>query len=192
MKLKMKTKQPYYAYDHSMPKELQKKAKQLCYAFNHATPEEDTRTLLTSLFGTCHPLTFINPPFTCDYGINIQTTGLTVINANVVILDTSPVTMGENIFIGPNTTITCVNHAIDPIQRAQGVLHSAPITLEDDVWIGANCVVTGGVRIGKGSIIGAGSVVTKDIPSGVIAVGNPCKVQRKVTKADKVDKGEIV
>ena len=88
--------------------------------------------------------------------------------------------------------IACSGHAILPEQRAQGIGTSKPITLEDDVWIGANATVCGGVTIGKGSIIGAGSVVVKDIPSGVIAAGNPCRVIRKITEQDRIKSmGEI-
>ena len=102
-------------------------------------------------------------------------------------LDTSPIHIGADVFIGPGTCLTCAGHAIDPTERAMGIGTSKPITLEKGVWLGANCTVCGGVTIGEGSIIGAGSVVTKDIPPGVIAVGNPCKVMRKITEEDKLN-----
>ena len=124
--------------------------------------------------------------FKCDYGFNIHTEGLVFINYNCVMLDTSPIHIGENAFIGPGTCLTCAGHAIDAKERGMGVGTSKPITLEKDVWIGANCTVCGGVTIGKGSVIGAGSVVTKDIPPGVIAVGNPCKVLRPITEEDRI------
>ena len=104
-----------------------------------------------------------------------------------MILDTSPVNIGANVFIAPGTVIACSGHAILSEQRAEGIGTSAPITIGNDVWIGANCTITAGVTIGDGSIIGAGSVVTKDIPSGVIAVGNPCKVMRNVTENDRCE-----
>ena len=82
--------------------------------------------------------------------------------------------------------LACAGHALDPEQRAEGIGTSRPITLEEDVWIGANAVVCGGVTIGKGSVIGAGSVVTRDIPAGVVAAGVPCRVIRPVTEADRI------
>ena len=90
-------------------------------------------------------------------------------------------------FIAPGVCIACAGHPIDAAQRNEGICTSKAITIGDDVWIGANSTVCGGVTIGKGSVIGAGSVVTKDIPEGVVAVGNPCRVLRKVTEADKVE-----
>jgi len=103
-----------------------------------------------------------------------------------VILDTSPVYIGANAFIAPGVCIACSGHAIDPTQRSHGISTSRPITIEEDVWIGANATVCGGVTIGAGSIVGAGSVVTKDIPKGVIAAGNPCRVLREITEEDKL------
>lgn len=178
-----------YCSDHrDMPAQLQKKAKNLCFLYNQTAPDESEKRaeILKDLLGTCHPLTFIEPSFRCDYGFNIHTHGLTVINYNCVILDTSPVHIGANAFIAPGVCIACAGHAMLPEQRAQGIGYSKPITIEDDVWIGANATICGGVTIGKGSIIGAGSVVTKDIPAGVIAVGNPCKVMRPITEKDRM------
>lgn len=111
----------------------------------------------------------IEPSFHCDYGFNIHTHGLVFLNYNCVILDTSPVHIGADVFIAPGVCLACSGHAINPAQRAEDIGSSAPITIEDRVWIGANVTVCGGVTIGDGSIIGAGSTVTKDIPAGVIA-----------------------
>ena len=184
----MKQNQGYYSNNKDMPSELQEKAKFLCWKYNQTSPlEKDKRqSLLQELFGECHPLTFIEPSFRCDYGFNIHTHGLTVINYNCVILDTSPVHIGENTFIGPGTCLACAGHAIDAKQRAAGVGTSGPITIGRNVWLGANVTICGGVEVGEGSIIGAGSVVTKNTPAGVIAVGNPCKVLRPITEEDKL------
>ena len=171
--LEIMKKEEAYCSDHrDMPGELQKKAKMLCWRYNQTSPEEgDVRAeILRELLGTCHPLTFIEPSFRCDYGFNIHTHGLTVINYNCVILDTSPVHIGENAFIAPGVCIACSGHSKDAAQRAAGI---------------GTSTVCGGVSIGDGTIIGAGSVVTKDIPSGVIAAGNPCRVLRKVTEEDR-------
>ena len=148
--------------------------------------EEKKSSILKELLGTYNPLVFIKPNFQCDYGFNIHMKGLALINHNCVILDTSPVYIGENVFIAPGVCIACAGHAIFPEQRANGILTSKPIHIGDEVWIGANVTICGGITIGKGSIIGAGSVVNKDIPAGVIAVGNPCKVLREITEEDQI------
>ena len=178
---------PYISKHEDMDTTLKTKAKNLLWEFNNSKPDEDKKRsdILQELFGTCSPLTFIEPSFKCDYGFNIHTEGLTIINYNCVMLDTSPIYIGANAFIGPGTILTCAGHSLDPTERGMGVGTSKPITLKKDVWIGANCTICGGVTIGEGSVIGAGSVVTKDIPDGVIAVGNPCKVLRPITDEDK-------
>ena len=185
-----------FSYKHSNELlDVQKRAKNLCWKYNQTAPNEDEKRkeILKELFGKCHPATNIEPTFRCDYGFNIHTHGFTLINYNCVILDTSPVNIGANAFIAPGVCLACSGHAIHPHQRTkEGVCTSKPITLEENVWIGANTVVCGGVTIGKGSIIGAGSVVTKDIPEGVIAVGNPCKVIRKITEEDRINQLEII
>lgn len=184
----MKLKQPYcVTYEH-MPNYLQDTAKKLCFDYNHTSPKNKRKRsrILKKLLGTYHPQAIIQSSFQCDYGFNIHIHGLVLLNYNCVILDTSPVNIGKNTFIGPGTVIACAGHAIMPEERAAGIQDSKPITIEEAVWIGANVTVCGGVTIGKGSIIGAGSVVTKDIPAGVIAVGNPCKVLREITKEDRM------
>lgn len=185
----MKSQNGYCSNHTDMPTHLQDNAKSLCWEYNKTAPwEKEKRSeILQKLFGTCHPLTFIEPSFRCDYGFNIHTHGLTVINYNCVILDTSPVSIGANAFIAPGVCIACAGHSIDPVQRSMGVGTSAPITIEDNVWIGANVTICGGVTIGEGSVIGAGSVVTKDIPAGVVAAGNPCRVLRPISEKDKLE-----
>jgi maltose O-acetyltransferase len=185
----IKRSQPYTWRHSDLNPELQLTAKQRCWEYNQTQPKEaeKRRNILVSLFGSCHELTFIEPSFRCDYGFNIFTHGLVVINYNCVILDTSPVHIGAGVFIAPGVCISCAGHAVDPEQRAGGVCTSAPITIEDEVWIGANVTVCAGVTIGKGSVIGAGSVVTKDVPAGVIAVGCPCRVVRPITEKDRIE-----
>ena len=189
IKEKIRSKNGYISKHEAMDPSLKVKAQNLIWEYNNTRPDENKKRIeiLKNLFGTCSDLTFIEPTFRCDYGFNIHTHGLTVINYNCVMLDTSPIHIGENAFIGPGTCLTCAGHAIDPVERGMGIGNSKPITIEKNVWIGANCTVCGGVTIGEGSIIGAGSVVTKNIPPGVIAVGNPCKVMRKITEEDKLN-----
>ena len=133
----------------------------------------------------------IEPSFRCGYGFNIFIHGLAVINYNCVILDTSSVNLGENIFIASGVCIACAGHSIDPTQRAEGISTSKPIVIERDVWIGANAVICGGVTIGHGSVIGAGSVVNKDIPPMSVAAGTPCRVIRKICESDKIKPEDI-
>ncbi len=131
-------------------------------------------------------MTGIQPDFHCDYGFNIHTHGLAVINYNCVILDTSPVNIGAGAFIAPGVCLACSGHAIDPEQRSHGIGTSAPITLEEktsgSVQIPPSAAV---LPSGQARVIGAGSVVTHDIPAGVIAAGVPCKVIRPITEKDK-------
>lgn len=178
----------YAGQNRNIPPELKANAQKLCWAYNQTPPDQGQRRreILEQLFGTCHPLTFIEPAFRCDYGFNIHTHGLAVINYNCVILDTSPVHIGAGAFIAPGVCLACAGHSVDPAQRSEGISTSGPITLEDDVWIGANAVVCGGVTIGRGSVIGAGSVVTHDIPAGVVAAGAPCRPIRPVTEQDRI------
>ena len=127
----------------------------------------------------------LNTPFWIDYGYNTTVGDFFFANHNCQILDGGKVTFGDYVFIAPNCTFTTAEHALDVEQRNEGLEAALPITVGNNVWIGAGTVVLGGVTIGDNTVIGAGSVVTKDIPSGVIAVGVPCRVMRKITEADK-------
>ncbi len=189
----LKSPQGYWGENLNIPSSLKEKAQRLCWEYNHLPPDQGERRqqILGELFGSCHPLTFIQPDFHCDYGFNIHTRGLTVINYNCVILDTSPVQIGANAFLAPGVCLACAGHALQGDQRAQGISSSRPITLEENVWIGANATVCGGVTIGKGSVIGAGSVVTRDIPPGVVAAGVPCRVIRPITEKDRLAPEEL-
>lgn len=185
--------QPYNSNNLNMPKNFKTDANLLCAQYNATTAEdaEKRKNILQKLLGTCHELTFIEPPFRCDYGFNIHTHGLTVINYNCVILDTSPVNIGANVFIAPGVCIACSGHSINAQQRAAGISTSKPINIGNDVWIGANATICPGVTIGNGTVIGAGSVVVKDIEPGVVAAGNPCRVIRKITENDIIKKEDI-
>ena len=124
-------------------------------------------------------------PFFCDFGENIHIGTNFYANHNLSILDGGKVTIGDYVFIAPNVVITTAGHAIDPSQRDKGLEIALPITIGNHVWLGANVTILPGVTIGDNVVIGGGSVVTKDIPSNVIAVGNPCRVLRKITDDDK-------
>lgn len=191
---RMQENAPYCIGHEQQPKAASMAAKRLCWAYNRTAPDEteQRQTILKQLLGTCDPLTFIEPDFRCDYGFNIHTHGLAIINYNCVMLDTSPIHIGAGAFIAPGVCLACAGHSVDPQQRTQGVSTSAPITLEEDVWLGAHTVVCGGVTIGAGAVIGAGSVVTRDIPAGVVAAGVPCRVIRPITEKDRIRPEELL
>ena len=127
------------------------------------------------------------PPFWCDYGFNVKVGKNFYSNHNLVILDCAEVTFGDNVFVGPNCGFYTAIHPIDAHQRNTGIELAKPIKVGSDVWFGGGVTVLPGVTIGNNVVIGAGSVGVKDIPSGVVAVGNPCKPIRKNTEADKLD-----
>lgn len=159
----------------------------LCYEYNLCRPTDTAKQqeLIAKIFQKELKDPVITAPFYCDYGTNIQLGANFYSNHNLVILDGAPVIIGDYVFIAPNCVITTAGHALDKEQRAAGLEIAKPITIGNYVWIGANVSILPGVTIGDGTIIGANSVVNKDIPAGVVAAGVPCKVIRKITEADK-------
>ena len=130
---------------------------------------------------------FIRAPFYCDYGYNIHLGKNFYANHNCVILDCAKVTFGDHVMVGPNCGFYTACHPIDPQQRREGVEFARPITVGNDVWFGGSCTVLPGVTIGDGCVIGAGSVVTRDIPANTVAAGNPCRVLRSISEVDRMD-----
>lgn len=128
---------------------------------------------------------FINPPFYCDYGKNIEVGKNFFANYNCTILDVAKVKIGDNCQMAPNVAIYTAGHPIHPATRNSLYEYGKPVTIGDNVWIGGNTVLCPGVHVGSNVVIGAGSVVTKDLPDWCIAAGNPCRVIRKITDADK-------
>ncbi len=128
---------------------------------------------------------FINPPFYCDYGKNIEVGKNFFANYNCTILDVAKVKIGDNCQMAPNVAIYTAGHPIHPATRNSQYEYGKPVTIGDNVWIGGNTVLCPGVHVGSNVVIGAGSVVTKDLPDWCIAAGNPCRVIRKITDADK-------
>ncbi|MBE6577661.1 MAG: sugar O-acetyltransferase [Ruminococcaceae bacterium] len=128
---------------------------------------------------------FINPPFYCDYGTHIEVGKNFFANYNCTIIDVAKVTIGDNCLLAPNVAIYTAGHPIYPTTRNSAYEYGKAISIGDNVWIGGNTVICPGVHIGSNTVIGAGSVVTKDIPDWCVAVGNPCRVIRKITEDDR-------
>jgi maltose O-acetyltransferase len=153
----------------------------------NSTPEtepERKKELVQELFGHAGRNAYIEPPFFCDFGYNISVGEDFFCNYDCVFLDCGHITIGDHVMIGPKVSLYTANHPIDPAVRSLGHDHGIPVTIGDRVWIGGNAVVCPGVTIGSNTVIGAGSVVTHDIPEGVVAAGNPCRVIRKITPED--------
>ncbi|RJG08509.1 sugar O-acetyltransferase [Massilia cavernae] len=123
----------------------------------------------------------IQPPFYCDYGANINMGQNVYFNFNCVVLDVAPVNIGDHVLFGPAVQVYTATHPLNAAERRKGLESGKPIVIHDDVWIGGGAVICPGVTIGAGSVIGSGSVVTKDIPAGVFAAGNPCKVIKPIS-----------
>ncbi len=149
-------------------------------------------SLLKSILGKTEGKFFIEPPFRCDYGYNIELGENFYANFNLTILDGAKVSFGKNVLIGPNVSLFTASHPIDPIARAAGWEYSKPISIGDNVWIGGHTVINPGVSIGENSVIGSGSVVTRDIPANVVAVGNPCRILREITSEDILSKDQFM
>lgn len=178
---------PYKAWLDGLEEERMS-CKQKIYDFNLLPPNEYKKIpdILKSLLGKAGKNTWIEPPFHCDYGWNIEIGENFFANYNLVILDVGKVKIGSNVQIAPNVSIYTAGHPIHPESRNSGYEYGIPITIGDNVWIGGNSVILPGVTIGNNVVIGAGSIVSKDIPDNMIAVGNPCKIIRKITDEDKI------
>lgn len=140
--------------------------------------------LLREILGGAGENIAIMPPFHCDYGYNITVGDNFYANYNLIILDVVPVKIGDNVFIAPNVAIYTAGHPIHPKARNSMYEYGISIEIGDNCWIGGNVVICPGVKIGNGVVIGAGSVVTRDIPDNVVAAGNPCKILREITDDD--------
>lgn len=173
------TKCPYNDMDPLIAK-FRNQAIKACRRYNFLVNSQNDYQLsiLKGIFQQMGEDVYIEPNFYCEFGFNLSLGSHIYINHDMVILDCAQVTIGNHVWIGPKVGLYCANHAEDPVRRAHDEVTSQPICIKDGVWLGASVVVLPGVTIGENSIIGAGSVVTKDIPANVVAVGNPCKVVR--------------
>lgn len=177
-------------YDANFDKELEAeriKCKEMCYIYNKLRPSEEKQRqyVIRKMFKNTKDSFHIESPFWCDYGYNIEIGENFYANHNMVILDAGGVSFGDNVFVAPNCGFHTSGHPIDYERRNKGLEYAYPIKVGDNVWIGAGVQVMPGVTIGSNVVIGGGSIVTKDIPDDSVAVGNPCRVIRKITDEDK-------
>lgn len=173
-------------YDQALMEE-RNACKDMCHEYNQIKPScvKEQQELMQKLLGKTKQHFTITAPFWCDYGYNIEIGENFYTNHNCVILDAAKVTFGDNVFVAPNCGFYTAGHPLDVKQRNQGLEYAYPITVGDNVWIGGGVSVLPGVTIGSNTVIGSGSVVNKDIPEGVLAAGNPCRVIRKLTEEDR-------
>ena len=155
---------------------------QKLYEYNNLHPlaREERQEAIRGLLGSVGENCVVEQPLFCTYGYNTTVGDNFFLNVGCKLMDSGKITIGNNVFIAPNVCIITEEHAMDVEQRLQGLEYTHPVTIGDNVWICAGAIVLPGVTIGEGSIIGAGSIVTKDIPANSLAVGNPCKVIRTV------------
>ena len=157
------------------------RARTLCHQINSLDPRESARlrellaTLLGAETGAC-----INPPFFCDYGYNIELRPNAYFNVGCVVLDVVRVTIGRNALFGPGVQVYAASHPMRGEERRSGLEFGKPVAIGDDVWIGGNAIICPGVTVGSGTVVGAGSVVTRNLPEGVFAAGNPCRIIRQL------------
>ncbi len=180
-------------YDAFFDKELaddRMMAKCLCHKYNSLSPDKllERKSLLKQLLGKTKENFYIEQNFWCDYGYNIEIGENFYANHDCVMLDPAKIIFGDNVFVAPQCGFYTAGHPINVDERNSGLEYAYPIIVGNNVWFGAHVSVMPGVTIGDNVVIGAGSVVTKDIPSNVVAVGNPCKVLREITEKDKMKK----
>ena len=180
-KEKMLSGQIYNACDPDLVRELNE-VKVLCQRYNNLLPTdfESRKQLIRELLGHSDDDTFINQPFYCDYGKHIRVGKRFFANFCLTVLDEALVTFGDDCFVGPNVSIYTACHSTDPIERNSRKEWAKPVSIGNNVWLGGNVTILPGVTIGDNCTIGAGSVVTRDIPSDSIAAGNPARVIKKL------------
>ena len=162
--------------------EAKKRARAITQMINQTSAEDTGRIfdIACELFASCGKGLYIKPPFYCDFGYNIHVGENCIINFQCVFLDEAPIILGNNCMIGPMTGLYTVSHPLDPERRAAGYVSGKLIVLKDNVWVGGSCTILPGVTIGENAVIGAGSVVTKDVPAGTVVAGNPARPIRSI------------
>ena len=173
----------------ALPKELRERlaaCKELLYDFNNSRPSELSwrEEIVKELFSEVGENCYIEPPFYANWGCNMHVGKNFYANFSLTAVDDTDIYIGDDVMIGPNVALVTATHPICPELRAKAYEYNLPLHIGNRVWIGAGSIILPGITIGDGSVIGAGSVVTKDIPAGVVAVGNPCRVLRKIDERD--------
>ena len=177
---------PYRASDGELAALHMETVKKI-HDYNSWRPEDvdGKDRLIRDLLGKTGKSVYVEAPFYCDYGFNIQVGENFYSNFNLTILDVNQVIIGDNVMFAPNVSIYTAGHPIHPASRNSGYEYGIPVRIGNNVWLGGNVVVVPGVTIGNDVVVGAGSVVTRDLPDRVIAAGNPCRVIREITEADR-------
>ena len=177
---------PYKAWLDGLSEECMENKKRI-YQYNLLAPDavEEQEKLIKTILGKTGKYVHIEAPFHCDYGYNIEVGENFFANYNLTVLDVGLVRIGNNAQIAPNVSIYTAGHPVHPDSRNSGYEYGIAVTIGNNVWIGGNAVIMPGVTIGDNVVIGAGSIVTRDLPSNVIAAGNPCRVIREITDADR-------
>ena len=186
----------FYEHDHKDPIDRQQElelqqerdhCKEVIYDYNNTRPSESAKRtqIMKSLLGSCGQRFFIETPVHMSYGNHVHLGENFYANFNLVLVDDGEIYIGDKVMIGPNVTLCTTGHPVYPLYREMAAHYSLPIHIGNNVWIGAHSVVLPGVTIGDNTVIGAGSIVTRDIPANVVAVGNPCRVLREITERDK-------
>ena len=193
----MKTGEVYVEFGHTSPEDIayEKKieeqrivCKERCFAYNQTPPSDIARReeILGELLGSAGKGLWMEPPIHFAYGCNTHIGSHVYANFNMTVVDDGEVFIGDYTMFAPNVVISTTGHPIHPMYRDKGAQFSLPVVIKDHVWIGANVTIMPGVTIGENSVIGAGSVVTRDIPDNVVACGVPCRVMRAITEEDKL------
>jgi len=160
------------------------------YNVTHDSEHDERSRLLHDLLGEVGDGVVVKPTFRCDYGYNLSIGPRTFVNYGCVMLDVVPIRIGAACQLASGVQLLAATHPIDPEARRSGWEYGRPITIGDNVWLGGGVIVCPGVTIGENTVVGAGSVVTRDLPAGIVAVGNPARVQREIQHQDRVETPE--
>lgn len=188
IKYRMQNQKLYCCEDEKLMEE-QLKRLDMVHDYNNLKPsqQKQKKEMLKKMFAEIGENCYMETPFYANWGgKNVHIGDHFYSNYNLMLVDDGEITIGDNVMIAPNVILCSATHPISPNLREKGMEYNMPVKIGNRVWIGANVVVLSGVTIGDNSVIGAGSVVTKDIPANVIAFGNPCKVHREITEQDEI------
>ena len=186
----------FYEHGHTDPIDIQQEkqlqeerdhCKEVMFEYNNTHPREDARrqALMKSILGSSGERFFFEPPVPMSYGTHVHIGENFYSNFNLVLVDDGEIFIGDKVMIGPNVTLCTTGHPVYPLYREMVAHYSLPIHIGNNVWIGAHSVVLPGVTIGDNAVVGAGSIVTRDIPANTVAFGNPCRVIREISDRDK-------